>query len=71
MNGPPLALLALVPMAIGPLPAEENTLTMTLCDGGSITISLGSGEGEPAGDCDQKGCHAGTCRQKQKRKNLI
>ncbi|MEM8724899.1 MAG: hypothetical protein AAGE86_05170 [Pseudomonadota bacterium] len=64
MNGSALAMLALVPLITGPLPSEAaDTLTMTLCDGGSITISLGDDEEEPASDCHQKACHAGNCRK--------
>lgn len=61
-----LAAIAVVPMAIGPMPEKENVLIAALCDGGSISIPIGDGGGEPMGDCHQKGCHAGTCRQKAK-----
>lgn len=65
MNLLPLALAALVPVMIGPLPAAEaRTLTMHLCNGGTITIPL---DGEtPAQDsgCHPKGCHAGNCRER-------
>ncbi|MDJ0642448.1 MAG: hypothetical protein QNJ15_06505 [Erythrobacter sp.] len=65
-------LLALVPMIAGPLPTEdERTLTMTLCDGGSITFPLGDEDERPARDCHQKACHAASCREKSKRGNLI
>ncbi|WP_298471369.1 hypothetical protein [uncultured Erythrobacter sp.] len=64
MNGSALAILAIVPLVTGPLPSEaEDTLTMTLCDGGSITISLGDEDEMPASDCHQKACHAGNCRK--------
>ncbi len=64
MNGSALALLALVPMITGPLPADDNnTLTMTLCDGGSITISLGGEKKDTAPDCHEKACHAANCRK--------
>ena len=66
-----IALLALVPMITGPLPSNEKTLTMTLCDGGSITISLGDEDEKPDRDCHQTACHAGTCREKSKRGKLI
>ncbi len=63
MNIAAFALLALVPMMTGPIPTDERTLTMNLCNGGSITIPLGE-EGEvPMGDCHQQGCHAGNCRK--------
>jgi len=71
----PLALAALVPVMIGPLPAEPGkTLTMQLCNGGTITIELGTtpvGDGKPAPerDCHPKGCHAGTCREKDEAKH--
>ena len=59
----PLALAALVPVMIGPLPAQGETITAKLCGGGSITIPIG-GNKQPGGDpaCHIKGCHAGTCR---------
>ena len=62
-----LAAIALVPIAIGPLPQAERTLTVGLCLGGSITIPLGNGDEEPKRDCHQIGCHAGSCREKSKR----
>ena len=65
----PFALAALVPVMLGPLPAEEQAITAKLCNGGTITIPVGDGEA-PAdeGNCHPKGCHAGTCREKEKRK---
>ena len=63
MNPLPLALAALVPVMIGPLPAQESTLTMHLCNGGTITIPLGKERPEQERDCHPKGCHAGTCRE--------
>jgi hypothetical protein len=69
---PLFAALALVPVMVGPLPAQAATITARLCNGGTITIPVGEG-GAPADDrdCHPKGCHAGTCRQKddQKRPN--
>lgn len=62
-----LAILALIPVAIGPLPEEQQSITSALCNGGTITIPLGDNEPEPSGDCHQKGCHAGSCREKTKR----
>jgi len=62
-----LALAALVPMAIGPLPQEQASLTLSLCLGGEINIPLNSDENAPVQrDCHQKGCHAGGCREKPK-----
>jgi len=59
-----LAILALVPVMIGPLPAERQAITAKLCNGGTITIPLGDDEA-PAedGHCRPKGCHAGSCRE--------
>jgi hypothetical protein len=66
----PCALAALVPVMIGPLPAEPGrTLTMHLCNGGTITIPIGDGSPAQDPDCHPKGCHAGTCRQKDKEKH--
>lgn len=62
-----LALLALIPLAIGPLPQEERSIAAALCNGGTITIPLGDKEPAPRRNCDQKACHAGSCREKTKR----
>ena len=60
-----LALAALIPVLIGPLPAEHGTaITARLCNGGTITIPVGDGPSEDNRDCHPKGCHAGTCREK-------
>jgi hypothetical protein len=61
----PLSVLALVPVLVGPLPAQSATITAQLCNGGTITIPLGK-ESAPAdeGQCHPKGCHAGACREK-------
>ncbi len=65
----PLALAALVPVMIGPLPASGATITAKLCGGGTITIPLGDGNApDDDGFCHPKGCHAGTCREKDKRR---
>jgi len=64
---PALALAALVPVLIGPLPAQGATLTAKLCGGGEISIPLGKGTPDKP-DCHPKGCHAGTCREKTKRR---
>ncbi|TAD78384.1 MAG: hypothetical protein EAY70_07060 [Sphingomonadales bacterium] len=65
MNALPLALATLIPVMIGPLPAQQDTITAKLCNGGTITIPLGDDEA-PAkeGNCHPKGCHAGTCRER-------
>lgn len=65
-----LAILALVPIAIGPLPQEGRTLTISLCLGGEITIPLDDGGEKQERDCHQKGCHAGNCREKTKRSRV-
>jgi len=70
MNPLPLALAALLPVMIGPLPAPPGqTLTMQLCNGGTITIDLGDKRQAPERDCHPKGCHAGTCREKDEAKH--
>ncbi len=69
----PLALAALVPVMVGPLPpaGESRTLTMHLCGGGSITIPLGGRAPAQERDCHPKACHAGTCREHDKSGKLI
>ena len=65
-----LGLAALLPTMLGTLTAPpEKTLTMHLCNGGTITILLG--EKRPAQDrnCHPKGCHVGTCREKDEVKH--
>lgn len=62
-----LAAIALLPLAIGPLPQAERTLTIGLCLGGEITIPIGDGDEAPKRDCHQLACHAGNCREKTKR----
>ena len=37
----PLAIAALVPVMLGPAPAEHTAITATLCNGGTITIPVG------------------------------
>lgn len=61
-----LAILALVPIALGPLPSEERVLTIGLCSGGEISIPIGDDDDGPKRDCHLQGCHAGTCREKTK-----
>jgi hypothetical protein len=67
MSALPFAVLALIPVLIGPLPAESTAITARLCNGDTITIPLG--DEYPADDrqCHPKGCHAGTCREREKR----
>lgn len=61
------ALASLVPVLIGPLPAQQQAITAKLCNGGTITIPLGDGD-TPAdnGNCHPKACHAGNCRDKDR-----
>ena len=66
-----LGLAALLPIAIGPLPHDEKSLLIELCSGGQITIPLGDEDEQEEHPCDPQACHAGTCREKPKRVNLI
>ncbi|MFO6445839.1 hypothetical protein ACLBKU_01720 [Erythrobacter sp. NE805] len=61
----PLALAALVPVMIGPLPAQHGpaALTAALCNGGTISIPLRRKAPVEDPACHPKGCHAGTCRE--------
>ncbi len=60
-----LAVAALIPAMIGPLPADGSAaITATLCNGGSVTIPLGGDPPAQEGDCHPKACHAGSCRPK-------
>ncbi len=66
----PLALAALVPAMLGPLPAPAgpDALTAHLCGGRTISIPLSRREAPSApADCHPKGCHAGTCRERDER----
>ena len=67
----PLALAVLVPVMIGPLPAQAGTITARLCGGGTITIPVGDDSPSQDSGCHPKGCHAGTCRGKDKTGKLI
>ena len=64
MNPVLLGLIAMVPMMVGPPPAQEKSIVAALCNGGTINIPLNdSGKDQPA-SCAMKGCHAGNCRKK-------
>jgi hypothetical protein len=64
MNLLAIAVAALVPVMIGPLPADPGrTLTMHLCNGGTITIPIGDSTPQQDRACHPKGCHAGACRE--------
>ena len=62
-----LAILALVPLATGPLPEKEQSITVSLCLGGEVTIPLGDGGEDNDEQCRIQACHAGTCREGSKR----
>ena len=67
-----LALAALLPVMLGPLPAQNTAITARLCNGGTITIPLGDdAPADDSGNCHPKGCHAGSCRERDKSGNLI
>lgn len=54
---------AILPLAIGPLPSQNESITARLCNGGTIQIPLKRG-GDPAVPCPAKACHAGSCRKR-------
>ena len=68
-----LALTALIPLIAGTTPheAKADAITVALCNGGTITLDLGREDPAPEGDCHQKGCHAGACREKHKVKSSV
>ncbi|MEO0057768.1 MAG: hypothetical protein RIT17_1241 [Pseudomonadota bacterium] len=68
MSALPLALAALIPVMIGPPPAQSTAITAKLCNGGTITIPLSDDAPADDGQCHPKGCHAGNCREKAKRR---
>ena len=60
-------LAALLPLIIGPLPAEAMSLTATLCASGEtivLTLPMRTGGEDEPGACLQKGCHAGCSRKR-------
>lgn len=70
MNAAALAAFALAQMIAAPMiprPADD-TITVSLCSGGDISIPLREGDTPKERDCDQNGCHAGTCRDRGKLK---
>jgi hypothetical protein len=62
-NALTLALFALLPLAIGPLPAAQDSITAAICGGGTIEIPIERDQ-QPQPPCAAKGCHAGSCRKK-------
>lgn len=64
MNSSVYAVLALLPVMLGPLPQSEGgSLLVELCSGGTLAIDLGQGEDDLPSPCPAKGCHAGECRK--------
>ena len=64
MNSTLLLSAAALSMALGPGALQhEETLTVALCNGGSIAIPLGGSDDQDREHCDTKACHAGTCRK--------
>lgn len=63
MSAALFALTALLPAMIGPLPQAERSITLGLCNGGSVSIPLPMRNDTPA-PCTQKGCHAGCSRKR-------
>lgn len=62
-----LALVALIPVAIGPLPSEQRVLNVGLCIGDKvITIPLDDEPSKEEHPCSSAGCHAGASREKSK-----
>lgn len=57
------SLLALLPLALGPLPAPQTTLATRLCGGGSVEIPI-KRKSPPDPPCHAKACHAGSCRKR-------
>lgn len=60
-----LTILALLPVAIGPLPQDgQREIVSKLCAGGTVTIPLGDKAPALPEPCPFKACHAGGCRKK-------
>jgi len=71
MNGELAALVALLPMITGPLPAGDESITARLCGGGSITIPLERDGEPPRPDHCSKACHAGNCRKRSAESGVL
>ena len=59
-----MALLALVPIMAGPLPAREESITARLGSGGTISIPVKRDGEPPKPDHCAKACHASACRKR-------
>ena len=57
------ALLGLLPLALGPLPAAEATIAAQLCGGGFVEIPLRR-KAPPEPPCIAKACHSAACRKR-------
>lgn len=55
---------ALFPIMVGPLPAQQESLTLKLCNGGVLSIPLGNEDDQAPAPCETKGCHAGCSRKR-------
>ena len=64
MNAAWMALAALVPLMVGPLPSERTVLVASLCNGGTLALPLGDGEPEHDEQTGAKACHAGCLRKR-------
>lgn len=64
MTGTTFALLSILPMCLGPLPAREQVIEARLCEGGVVSIPVPQRDAPPAPSCDMKGCHA-SCNRKR------
>ena len=63
---PLLGTLALLPAMLGPLDAQERSLALALCGGGTLFVHV---PGQPApppgsGPCCAKGCQSGNTRKR-------
>ncbi len=66
-----LALIALAPMMIGPLPSGQNAITASLCGGGTIRIPIDGDDDQPTEQPCSKACHAGACRKRTGKGDIL
>lgn len=59
-----LALIALTPMMIGPLPGGGDAIIASLCAGGTIRIPIKRDRDDTPEQPCSKACHAGACRKR-------